>query len=167
VNATMLILRIIHIFTGVFWAGFAFFNVSFLQPAVRAVGAEGQKTMQHLLQKTRFLRTIYLTATLTVISGLIMYGIWGKAMLSSGFGHSITFGGIFGIIVWLILIFGMRPIFNQMKAVSQQIEAQGTPPTPEQTTEMQALATRLGKNSRLAASLLGLAVLGMAAAKYF
>lgn len=166
-NTTMLILRIIHIFTGVFWAGFAFFNVSFLQPAVRAVGPEGQKTMQHLLQKTRFLRTIYITATLTVISGLIMYGIWGKAMLSSGFGHSITFGGIFGIVVWLILLFGMRPIFNRMKAISQQIEAQGTPPTPEQTTEMQALAARLGKNSRLAASLLGLAVLGMAAAKYF
>ena len=163
----MLILRIIHIFTGVFWAGFAFFSVSFLQPAVRAAGMEGQKTMQVLTQKTRFLITIYIAATLTVVSGLIMYWIWGGAMLSSSFGHAITFGAIFGIIVWLILIFGIRPIFNRMKAISQEIEAQGNPPSAEQTSEMQALAARLGKVSRLAASLLGLALLGMAAAKYF
>ena len=41
----IIVLRIIHIFSGVFWVGFAFFNIGFLQPTVKATGAEGQKTM--------------------------------------------------------------------------------------------------------------------------
>ena len=47
------ILRIIHIFAGVLWVGSAFFNLLFVQPSVRATGAEGQKLNQYLVQKTR------------------------------------------------------------------------------------------------------------------
>ena len=165
----MLILRIIHIFTGVFWAGFAFFNIIFLQPTIRAIGAEGQKTMQHLTQKTRFLNTLYISATLTVISGLIMYWILAGsrfALLQGGYGHSITLGSIAGLIVWVLLMFVIHPIFNRMKALGKEIQAQGNPPTPEQTVEMQALVTKLGKVGKLAAALLAIAVLGMAAARY-
>lgn len=168
-NATMLILRIIHIFTGVFWAGFAFFNIIFLQPTIRAIGTEGQKTMQHLTQKTRFLNTLYISATLTVLSGLIMYWILAGsrfALLQGGHGHSITMGSIAGLIVWVLLMFVIHPIFRRMKAIGKEIQAQGNPPTLEQTAEMQALVTRLSKVGKLAAALLAITVLGMAAARY-
>lgn len=168
-NTTMLVLRVIHIFAGVFWAGFAFFNIIFLQPAIRAIGAEGQKTMQHLTQKTRFLPTLYIAATLTVLSGLIMYWILAGnrfALLQGGYGHSITMGTIAGIIVWVLLMFVIHPIFNRMKAIGKEIQAQGNPPTPEQTAEMQALVVKLGRVGKWAAALLAVTVLGMAAARY-
>jgi hypothetical protein len=72
----IIVLRVIHIFSGVFWVGFAFFNYGFLQPTVKATGAEGQKTMQYLTQKTRLLSAVYATATLTMLSGLILYWIF-------------------------------------------------------------------------------------------
>jgi uncharacterized membrane protein len=165
----MIILRIIHIFTGVFWAGFAFFNIIFLQPAIRAIGTEGQKTMQYLTQKTRFLPTLYIVATLTVLSGLIMYWILAGnrfTLLQGGYGHSITMGSLAGLIVWVLLMFVIRPIFNRMEAIGKEIQAQEGKPTAEQTTEMQALVTKLGKVGKLAASLLAIAVLGMASARY-
>jgi uncharacterized membrane protein len=49
----IIILRIIHIFSGVFWVGVSFFNIGFLQPTIRATGAEGQAVMRRLSQKTR------------------------------------------------------------------------------------------------------------------
>lgn len=168
-NTTMLIMRVIHIFSGVFWAGFAFFNIIFLQPTIRAIGVEGQKTMQHLTQKTRFLPTLYVAATLTMLSGLIMYWMLAGnrlALLQGGYGHSITMGSLAGLIVWILLMFVIHPIFNRMKAISKEIQAQGNPPTAEQTAEMQALVGRLGKAGKLAASLLAISVLGMAAARY-
>ena len=168
-NTTMLILRIIHIFTAVFWAGFAFFNIIFLQPTIRAIGADGQKTMQHLTQKTNLLMTLYIAATLTILSGLVMYFIlagYRIALIPSGYGHSLTMGSVAGLAVWVLLIFVLRPIFRRMKAIGKEVQAQGKPPTPEQTGEMQALVARLGKVGKLAATLLAIALLGMAAAKY-
>ena len=169
VNTTMLILRIIHIFTGVFWAGFAFFNIIFLQPTIKAIGADGQKTMQHLTQKTNFLNTLYIAATLTVLSGLIMYWILAGsqfALLKGGLGHSITTGGVAGIIVWVLLMFIIHPIFNRMKAIGKEVQAQNSPPNAEQQAELQALVVKLGKVGKYAGILLAICLLGMAAARY-
>ena len=74
-NTLMLILRIIHIFSGIFWVGVSFFNIGFLTPTVLATAPESQKVMQHLTQKTRFLTATYTAATLTLLSGLVMYWI--------------------------------------------------------------------------------------------
>lgn len=168
-NTTMLILRIIHIFTGVFWAGFAFFNIIFLQPTIKAIGADGQKTMQHLTQKTHFLNTLYIAATLTVLSGLIMYWILAGsrfALMGGGHGHSITMGSVAGLIVWVMLMFIIHPIFRRMKAIGKEVQAQNRPPNEEQAAELQALVVKLGKVGRLAGILLAICLLGMAAARY-
>ncbi|MGB3716048.1 MAG: hypothetical protein WA996_16605 [Candidatus Promineifilaceae bacterium] len=37
----MVILRLIHIVSGIFWAGATFFLVGFVSPAVQATGLEG------------------------------------------------------------------------------------------------------------------------------
>jgi len=68
----MIVLRVIYIFAGAFWVGVSFFNIYFLQPTVRATGAEGSKVMQHLTRGTRFATTVYAAATLNMLSGLIM-----------------------------------------------------------------------------------------------
>jgi uncharacterized membrane protein len=164
-----MVLRVIHIFSGVFWVGFALFNIGFLQPTVKATGAEGQKTMQYLTQKTRLLSTVYATATLTMLSGLIMYWIllgFRSSALLSGYGLVLTIGGIAGVIAWIIAVVVIRGIFNQMQTIGQEIQAQGSPPTPEQATQMQALVARLGKVGQVALVFLVIALLGMSIARY-
>ena len=165
----IIILRIIHIFSGMFWVGFAFFNIGFLQPTVKATGPEGQKTMQYLTQKTRLLLTVYTTATFTMLSGVIMYWIisgFRLTFLRSGYGLVMTIGSIAGIIAWIYAVVVIRGIFKGMQTIGQQIQAQGSPPTPEQATQMQALAARLGKVGKVALIFLIISLLGMATARY-
>lgn len=164
-----IVLRVIHIFGGIFWVGFAFFNVGFLQPTVKATGAEGQKTMQYLTQKTRLLSTVYATATLTLLSGLFMYWIlfgFRLSALLSGYGAALTLGAIAGLIAWIYAVVIIRGIFGQMQTIGQQIRAQGGPPTPAQATQMQGLVARLGKLGQVALVFLVIAVLGMSTAQY-
>jgi uncharacterized membrane protein len=168
-NILILVLRIIHIFSGVFWVGFAFFNIAFLQPTVRAVGPEGQKTMQYLTQKTRLLSTVYAAANLTMLSGLIMYWLllgFGLSFLRSGYGIVLTVGSIAGVIAWIYAVVVIRGIFNRMQATGQEIQAQGGPPTPEQARRMQALVARLGRVGQVALVFLVIALLGMASARF-
>jgi len=161
VDILILVLRVIHIFSGVFWVGFSFFNIGFLQPTVRATGAEGQKTMQYLTQKTRLLTTVYATATLSLLSGLMLY--W----LGSGSDLALSIGGMSGVIAWTIAVVVIRGIFNQMRSVGQAIQAGGGKPNPEQTKQMQALVARLSQVGQVALVFLAIALLGMSIADYF
>lgn len=125
--------------------------------------------MQYLTRKTRLLSTVYATATLTMLSGLIMYWILSGFRLSfirSGYGLVLTIGSIAGIIAWIFAIVVIRGIFNQMHTISQEIQAQGSPPTPEQAIQMQTLVARLGKVGQVALVFLVIALLGMSIAQY-
>lgn len=165
----IMVLRVIHIFSGVFWVGFAFFNIGFLQPAVRATGAEGQKMMGYLTQKTRLLSTVYAAATLTLLSGLLMYWIllgFRLSALRSGYGLVLTTGATAGLIAWIFAVVMIRGIFKQMATTGREIQAQGGPPSQEQADRMQALAARLGTLGNVALVFLVVAVLGMSIAQY-
>jgi hypothetical protein len=50
----LLVLRVVHVVGGVFWAGAILFVVHFLEPAVRDAGPDGARVMQ-ALQKRRYL----------------------------------------------------------------------------------------------------------------
>ncbi|MBW8010918.1 MAG: hypothetical protein FVQ83_06715 [Chloroflexi bacterium] len=164
-----IVLRIIHIFSGVFWVGVALFNIGFLQPTVQATGAEGQRVMQHLSGKTRFLIVTYLAATLNMLSGVWMY--WDLSRFkwefttASGKGLFLTIGGTFGVLAWITVIFVIRNIFNQLGAIGHQIQTQGSPPTSEQGAELQALGARLSKVGTYVLVLLIIALLGMSTAQ--
>src|SRR3989475_13332023 len=74
VDATMILLRVIHPLSGVFWAGATFFLVGFLQPVVAASGPEGGRLMQRLTSQKRFQMAMPVAAGLTILSGLALYG---------------------------------------------------------------------------------------------
>jgi uncharacterized membrane protein len=164
----MIALRIIHILSGVIWVGGGFFNILFLQPAIRATGADGQKVVRHLMQKTRMTATTYTTSTLTAISGVIIYWIlsgFQLSFMSTGYGLVLTIASVLGLIVWLVVIFPLRNIFKKMAAIGQQVQAQGGQPTPDQTAQMQALGGQLAKLGRMNLILATLAIAGMAMAE--
>ena len=163
------VLRIIHIFSAVFWVGFGLTNLNFLQPTAKALGPEGQKFMQHLTQKTKLLNSVYIAATLTILSGAILYYLvtgFSFDFIKSGYGIVLSIASISGIIGWFIAVFIVRSIFGEMKNVGGQIQASGNPPTPEQAGQMQALASRLGVVGKVAITFMLIALLGMSFARY-
>lgn len=168
-DIVLIVLRIIHFFGGVFWVGASFFNIGFLQPAVRATGADGLKVMQHLTQRTRMTTALYTAATLTVISGLLLYWMisgFRMSFLSGGYGLVLTIGGVAGLIAWFVAIFIIRGILSGMRELGKAIQAQGRPPTPEQGAAMQALSLRLKNLGQIGVIIMSIALLCMSIARY-
>jgi uncharacterized membrane protein len=164
----MVILRLIHIVAGIFWAGAAFFMVSFISPAVEATGPEGQKFMRQLGIKSGMGTALAATATLTAVSGIIMYIILtdlDRAIMEGAYFTIIFIGSIAGIAGWITGFTMQNRSTSKMKAIVADIEAAGGPPSPEQMAEMQALAHRVGQGGRITAVLLTVAVVCMAAAQ--
>ena len=73
-HAVMIVLRLVHILLGVFWAGTLLFVATFLEPSLRAAGPEGGRVMQRLLQR-RYLDIMPVIAALTIATGLILYWV--------------------------------------------------------------------------------------------
>ena len=168
-NVIMIVLRIVHIFSGVFWVGTSFFNIGFLQPTVQGTGNEGRKVMQYLTSQTRFTITVYTAATLSLLSGWTMYWIlfgFRLSVLSSGYGLLLSIGGLAGTIAWVIAIVFVRRILGQMAAIGKSIQEQGGVPTPEQGSQLQASSAQLLKLGQRGVWLMVVALLGMSIAQY-
>jgi len=165
----MIVLRLIHIFTAVFWGGTAFFMVSFLTPAVQAAGPEGGKVMQRLVLSS-FPKALPGIATLAVLSGLWMY--WLKsgnlqlAWIMTPAGLGFTFGGVMGLISLGIGLLVTVPAMNQLAAFAKQGMASGKPPTPEQMKVIQGVQMKMLGAAVWNAIFLALAVAAMATARY-
>ncbi|MGD2077636.1 MAG: hypothetical protein PVH18_04610 [Chloroflexota bacterium] len=168
-NVLMIVLRVIHIGSAVFWVGVSFFNIQYLQPSVRATAPESMKLMQYLTQRTHFLNAVYGFATATMLSGLIMYWIifgFRIAAMLQPYGLVLGIGAVAGIVAWVFAIFIVRNLFNQMGAINQAIQAQGGPPTPEQVEQLGALSARLDRLGHVALGFLAIAMIAMASAQY-
>jgi len=164
-----IILRLIHIFSGVFWAGTAFFFVSVLEPTIEASGPEGGKVMQRLAQ-SRFPIVLPIAALLTVLSGLVMYWLDSGGLqagwITSGTGLGFTIGAVAGLAAFVIGVFISRPAVARLGLLAQQVQASGGPPTPAQGAEIQALQKRTSQSALWTAILLALALIGMSIARY-
>ena len=168
-QAVMIVLRLIHIGTAIFWGGTAFFLVSFLTPAVRAAGPEGGKVMQRLVL-SRFPTALPAAASLTVLSGLIMYAIDSGGLqpnwIATPAGLGFTFGGLMGLISLIIGLAVTVPIINKLAAYTREAMAAGKPPSPERLQEIQVLQTQMASAAVWNAIFIALAILGMASARY-
>ena len=164
----LMILRLTHVGTAVFWAGASFTLLGYVQPAVIATGQEGQKFIQHLMLQTRLSPMLGLAATLNFASGLWMYlRIFGDGgnPFSSGYGTFLTLGAVAGIGAWAagLVLQGRTNI--QMKRLSKEMTVGGGPPSPEQIAQMTGLADRVQLGARITTLLLVIAVIGMSMAE--
>ena len=168
-DSLMVVMRLVHIFSGVFWVGVTLFMVSFLEPTIEATGEAGKKFMQHLSTRTRFSSAMAVVAVLTVVSGFIMY--WRLSgfrlgWVSSGYGLFLTIGSIAGIIAFFSGFLIQSRSINQLKVVGAQIQASGGPPSAEQIDEMSVLSERISKGGVISAILMSIALVGMSLAQY-
>ena len=166
----MIILRILHILSGIFWVGTTLFLVLFLQPIISSSGASGGAVMGRL-SLSRFTLAISLSAVFTVVAGFIMYGIDSKGFQTDWIlapqGIVLTIGALSGIGAAAVGVGVQMPANIRLTKLQKEIQAGGGAPTPAQATEIKMLQARIGVASRWGAILMVIAVLGMSTAREF
>jgi uncharacterized membrane protein len=159
------LLRIIHIVAGVFWVGGTLAMTFFIGPTIGATGDAGQKFVGHLMNKLKFSNRMSAAAGLTVLAGLILYGLdarAGAAWQRSGFAIGLNIGAGFAIIGFIFGILIGRTT-NAMAQLGAQFQGK---PTNEQMAQMQAIQKQQALYSNISAAALILAVTFMAVARY-
>ena len=174
----MLILRILHIGFGVFWAGSVFSFVCpfslerpgrFIAKAVKASGPEGGKFMQQL-GKTGYPVAIMIMAIISILAGVLLI-----AKLSSGFqaawfttayAQVLTTGGVLAVIAFIIGFTVNRPAAARINGISSAMAKAGGAPTAEQMQELALLRKKLFTGSNIIAVLLLFVVLAMSVFRY-
>lgn len=159
------LLRIIHIVAGVFWVGGTLIMTYFVGPAVGATGESGQKVVGHLMNNLKFSQRMSAAAGLTILAGLILYGLdarAGAAWLRSSFAIGLGIGAVFSFIGFAFGIMVGRTM-KSLAGLGAQIQGK---PTSEQAAQLQALQKQQMTYSRITAASLVLAVIFMAIARY-
>jgi hypothetical protein len=166
--AVIIVLRIIHILSGVFWVGGTLQVAFFILPTVKIAGPAGGPFVGALMGKARLAPILVVGGVLSVASGVLLYWNFYAEAPWSTFGPHTLFG-IGGVLAVIALIAGSAigpPTSSRMAALGAQIAAQGTPPSPEQLAERGALMGRLTALARFNATVLILAAACMASARY-
>ena len=143
------LLRIIHIVGGVFWVGGSLTMTFFIGPTIGATADAGQKFVQHLMNNLKFSNRMSAAAGLTVLAGVILYGLdarAGAAWQRSSFALGLSIGAGFA----------MAQLGAQFKGK----------PTNEQMTRLQAIRKQQATYSNISTAALILAVIFMAIARY-
>ena len=140
---TMLVLRFVHIVSGVCWAGGGFIFFLFIEPTAKALAPTGMHFVQHMVTKRRFSNFMVISSILTVLSGALL--IWQVAggrwlgYMETGPGLGFMLGSMAGVVVFFIGMFGVNPRAIRLSKIGQDIQAAGGPPTPEQGAELHKL----------------------------
>jgi len=168
----MVVFRIVHIVSGVFWVGSIFLFVVYVQPSVAEIAPAGAPFMAELLGKRRLVDRIIVLAVITIAGGLVLYWHdWHQYpsfddWIRSHFGATLTLGMLGAIAALVIGVVVTRPNVMRLLALGGQVAASGAPPTPEVGAEMGAIQGRLKTAARASFALLVVAVLAMATARY-
>jgi hypothetical protein len=169
----LLVFRILHITAGVAWGGAVFLLVFFLQPASASLGPAAGPFLGELLGRRKLVDAILWVAAFTVGAGLFLYwhdwqtyGSLGH-FLDTGFGLSLTIGAASALVAFLIGLFGTKPNVDRLMRLAAQVaEAGGSPPAGV-AAEIPAIQARLKTLARVGLTLIVVAVVAMATARYW
>lgn len=165
-NTLVVILRFVHIFAGVFWAGAAIMMGAFIAPTIRSTDKSGQAFAQHLLLKTPFNNAIMGSAILSVLAGAVLYWIdssgFTSEWMSSGPGITFGVGAFFGLVAFVL---GGMIGQNNLKLAKLGASLQG-PPDEEQLSQIQAIQKKLASIGPSQLISIILATVLMAVARY-
>ena len=107
----ILVLRLIHIICGVFWAGGTFGFVGFVEPTASASGPEGGRFVQALALKSGYPQSMMGAGLLAVLSGAWLLwldsGGFQPAWMARGMGVALSIGALSGLAA-AVLGFGVQ-----------------------------------------------------------
>ncbi len=161
----IIIMRLIHIISGVAWAGGAFMMAGFVEPAVRRTGADGGKVMQRMADPGKLPVYFAAASLLTFLSGLYLYDVHlrhtDSGWISSPAGIALTIGALAGLTATLHGAFATGPVAKKLSELGKEIAAGAGPPAPEQLAQLQSLQEKAKRHGRISSLLLLIAVGGM------
>ena len=129
----LILLRVTHIGSAVFWVGSAFAFFLFIQPAIRSLGPDTEGAfMGNLTRVQRFPMVIFGATILTVGAGLILYlrdagGL--QLWLGSATGVGFTIGAAAGLVSFAIGPSVIVPSIGELEAIGATLAAEHRPPT--------------------------------------
>jgi hypothetical protein len=169
----MLVFRILHVLSGVLWVGAAFLFVAIIGPAAAEVGPSSGPLMVNAVKKRKVTKIILWLGMVTVTAGWVMWvrnalrydslGDW----LTSSFGIVLTIGGVLATITFFVGYLGVGNNVGRLVETIEEVEASGGPPTPEQQARMDGIGAKLERFGKMDLTLLFLAVVAMATARYW
>jgi uncharacterized membrane protein len=162
----MLVLRLLHIVSGVLWVGGAAVLTLFVLPAAR--DQNNLDYLRQLIWKHNLPRYLNVTLVLALLSGLLMYGnlvvVTQGAWARTHNGIALGVGGVLAIIAATIATFVAAPAIH--RALQLGSESPTTTREPAQQLAVNRALARYAAAMRLVvALLLGTAAL-MAMARY-
>jgi hypothetical protein len=159
------VLRLLHIVFGVFWAGSAMFMAVILEPRLRKLGPTIQGPVMAALTPV-LVPVMLISATITVFSGLyLMEKRWVSmdVFLDTGWDRAILIGLIATVLAYAS---GVTTSFQGKKMIRMGAAIQGRPPTPEEMAALTKQSALLRNLGRTTAALTLIAVGTMAAPRF-
>lgn len=165
-NYEMITLRLLHIVFGVFWAGSAIFIAFILQPRLRTLGPEIQaKVMGSLI--TIMAPALITSAVITILAGMALSIRlrWGQfdAFVNTGWGWAILLGFLVSIGA---LFSGIRTMILIKRLTNLSSEIGDRSPTAKESEMLNRLRIRLPKLARSTATMVLIALVTMACARF-
>ena len=163
-NYEMIILRLLHIVFGVFWAGSAIFFALILQPRLAKLGPAIQLPVMAALLPIQGPALIG-SGVITIVAGITLAfrvrspEIW----FDTGWGWAILIGFVASIGAISAGI-TLTVLAHKMVALGKSI--QGREPTPEEGSQLQRLSKRLPRLGRATAFMVIFAIGAMASARF-
>jgi hypothetical protein len=124
------------------------------------------------LRRRRFVDVVFIDAVFTVVAGAFLYwhdwhlyptfGDW----IGSSFGASLTVGALFAIAGLVVAGAVTRPTIGRLVSLGRQVAESSGTPSPETAERIGSLQHRLVVAERVSFSLVLLAVVAMASARY-
>src|SRR5258707_5978417 len=154
----LLLMRLLHILSGIFWVGTMMFTTGFLLPAFKDAGPDGAK-VGAALAKGRFMVVMPIAALVTILSGIWLFwrtsGGFQETFMQSHMAKALSLGAAGAILAFIIGIVVVRPAMMQAAALAQS--------NPQRA---QVLRVRVDVVGRVVTALLPLAAAAMAVARY-
>lgn len=158
----VIVLRILHVGGGTFWAGAVILTTRFLLPNARAIGPSAGPFLGRLMGEQGLGRAAGGAAIITILSGALLY--WhdfGTVVPPNPMAIGLAIGALAAIALWLIGIGRFLPANRRLAELGARA-AQGE----EVGAELAAAARRRDGAAPWMLTLALVAVLAMAVARY-
>jgi uncharacterized membrane protein len=171
VTAEVIVLRLIHILTGIIWVGGMTLMSLFIMPALAGAGPAAAGSMMSALNQKKFPIILPIIALLTIFSGLRLLMIdsanFAGGYFQSAVGRTFAIAGGLAILAFVAGVMLVRPAMMKAVALSQQLAGASDEATRSRiVSDMAAARSRGAMGNTIVLVMLLLAAAGMAVARY-
>jgi hypothetical protein len=161
------LLRLLHVFFGVFWVGAVIFQVLILEPRLRALGPQIQqpvmKAITPLVAPAMILSSLTVFTTGTFMTLALRAGRL-DTLFTTGWGMTIMVGIVATALALVVGLGGLTPTGIRLARMSDQLN--GQPPSPAQAATLSQLGHRMEVLHRADLALVLIALITMPLARF-